>query len=106
MAKDSPKRKKFGGRKKGTPNKLSGAKAAKQAEIANSGITPLEFMLRIMRDEGEALDVRRDMAKAAAPYIHPKLAAIEHKGDADNPIQHMVGFRWMSEAEARGRGWA
>ena len=103
MESAKPKRKKHGGRQKGTPNKAS---VRRQEIIAKDGITPLEFMLKVMRDEGEALEVRREMAKAAAPYVHPKLAAIEHKGDADNPIQHMVGFRWMSEAEARGRGWA
>lgn len=48
--------------------------------------TPLEYMLRIMRDRS-ADDKRRDsMATAAAQYLHPKLAAIEHSGDAENPI--------------------
>lgn len=35
-------------------------------------------MIRVMRDES-APDGRRDeMAKAAAPYVHPRLAAIEY----------------------------
>jgi hypothetical protein len=29
-------------------------------------------------------------ATDAAPYCHPRLAAITHGGDADNPMQHVV----------------
>lgn len=78
------KRAKTGGRKKGTPNK---ATAAKAAEIAASGLTPLEYMLAVMRDE-EADPKRRDeMAKAAAPYVHPKLATLEHTGPGGGALQ-------------------
>lgn len=54
------------------------------------GVTPLEFMLNVMRSdppdglEGNALvqamAMRFEAAKAAAPYVHPRLAAIEHSG--------------------------
>ena len=71
---------KTGGRKKGVPNK---ATAAKQAEIAASGLTPLEFMLDVMRNEGNEQSVRMDAAKAAAPYVHPKLANIDAKIEGD-----------------------
>jgi hypothetical protein len=67
-----------GGRSKGTPNK---ATAAKVAEVEASGLTPLDFMLSVMRDEGKEPEVRLDAAKSAAPYVHPKLAAIEHSGE-------------------------
>jgi hypothetical protein len=76
--------KKTGGRTKGTPNK---ATAAKAEEIAASGETPLDYMLRVMRDPKELHPRRDDMAKACAPYVHPKLAAVTHAGDQDNPIQ-------------------
>ncbi len=46
----------------------------------NDGLTPLEYMLNVMRDELAEDSRRDDMAKAAAPYMHPKLAAIEHTG--------------------------
>jgi hypothetical protein len=75
---------KTGGRRKGTPNK---ATAAKAAEIAESGVTPLDFMLTVMRDAKKEFDVRLDAAKSAAPYVHPKLAAIEHTGADGGPIQ-------------------
>ena len=69
---------KTGGRRKGTPNR---ATAAKAAEIASSGLTPLDYMLAIMRDDN-ALPERRDWAaEKAAPYVHPRLASVEQKGD-------------------------
>jgi hypothetical protein len=74
---------KTGGRSKGTPNK---ATAEKAAAIAASGLSPLDFMLRIMRDEGQEPEVRLDAAKSAAPYVHPRLAAVEHTGKVALPI--------------------
>jgi hypothetical protein len=38
-------------------------------------------MLRIMRDEAAESTRRDEMAKAAAPYLHPRLSSIEHSGD-------------------------
>ena len=71
------KGKKTGGRRKGVPNK---ATAAKAQAIAESGVTPLDYLLDVMRNsESEA--VRLDAAKAAAPYVHPKLASVENKGE-------------------------
>jgi hypothetical protein len=82
--KGSPK---LGGRKKGTPNK---ATAKKAEEIAASGLTPLEYMLQIMRDERQTDQVRLDAAKAAAPYVHPKLANVELHGKDGGPLQVQV----------------
>lgn len=69
--------KKVGGRKKGTPNKAS---ARREAEIAATGLTPLEFMLNLLRDEGASEEDRRWAAEKAAPYVHPKLANVQHGG--------------------------
>ena len=71
------KGRKTGGRQKGTPNKRTQEVVAK---IEASGLTPLDYMLKVMRDENEVLDVRLDAAKAAAPYVHPRLASIENTG--------------------------
>jgi hypothetical protein len=46
---------------------------------AQSGLTPLDYMLKVMRDDNGDEGRRDDMAKAAAPYIHPRLSAVEHK---------------------------
>jgi hypothetical protein len=52
--------------------------AVKACEIAakrsNGDMTPLDFMLALMRDDEQDLKLRTAMAQAAAPYIHPKMA--------------------------------
>jgi hypothetical protein len=61
-------------RQKGTPNKTI---AANQVEVAATDPTPLDHMLAVMRDP-RASDERRDlMAKAAAPFIHPRVSPIQ-----------------------------
>jgi len=40
-----------------------------------------------MRDEDREPDERLEAAKAAAPYIHPRLASIEHSGPNGGPIE-------------------
>ena len=45
-----------------------------KAESRKLNLSPLEYMLSVMNDEG-ADDQRRDrMAVSAAPYVHPKKA--------------------------------
>jgi hypothetical protein len=82
------------GRKRGSPNQRTAAVAQK---VAQEGVTPLEFMVGIMRKEPpEGADpavklsheaLRFDAAKAAAPYVHPRLNAIEHTGKDGGPIE-------------------
>lgn len=55
-----------------------------------SGLTPLDFMLGVMRNEANPQDVRLDAAHKAAPYVHAKLASVELKGDPDQPIEQRV----------------
>ena len=72
------------GRKKGATEKRT-------REIANAaaleGITPLEYMLQTLRDETADPSTRRWAAEKAAPYIHPRLNAIEHHGPDGGPVQ-------------------
>jgi hypothetical protein len=71
------------GRKRGVPNK---ATLTRQNEIAATGITPLDYMISVLRDEGLPLDTRFDAAKAAAPFVHPKLSSIEASGKDGKPL--------------------
>jgi hypothetical protein len=71
-----------GGRNRRTLEAIAAAEA--------SGITPLEYMLRVMRNKRSGAAVRLDAAKSAAPYVHARLASIEHKGNGDHPIEHTV----------------
>ena len=79
---------KTGGRQRGTPNRKTAARKAQEAAIAAEiedarfrGIEPLDYMLRVMRDEAEDKNMRFAAAKAAAPYRHPQLSSIKHAGD-------------------------
>ena len=65
---------KTGGRKKGTPNRVT---LDREAHIEKTGLTPLQYMLGLLRDEANPQDVRFAAAKEAAPYVHPKLASID-----------------------------
>lgn len=69
---------KTGGRQKGTLNK---ATAKRETELRKSGILPLDYMLKVLRDRRSKPDDKRWAAQTAAPYVHPKLAAVEHSGD-------------------------
>lgn len=62
------------GRKKGIPNKKT---IEIQKAVCESGVTPLEYMLSIMRDESADEGQRLEAAKSAAPYIHSKLSTVE-----------------------------
>lgn len=79
-----------GGARKGAGRKQGAANKATQEAIAAAKATgelPLDYMLRIMRD-AQAEDRRRDaMAAAAAQYLHPKLAAVEHTGKDGRAIE-------------------
>jgi hypothetical protein len=91
-----------GGARKGAGRK-PGSATRKTREIADrameEGITPLEFMLQVMREPSDHEDpkvqvareaMRFEAAKAAAPYMHPRLAAIEHSGAGGGPIVSAV----------------
>jgi hypothetical protein len=57
-------------------------------EIAKSGVTPLEYLMSVVQDEASERKERMSAAMAAAPYMHPKLASIEHTGEGGGPINH------------------
>jgi len=72
-----------GGRQKGTPNRKT---AQAIAEARKEGILPLQYMLKVMRNDKADPGRRDEMAKSAAPYLHPKLSSIEHTGAAGEPL--------------------
>lgn len=90
------KHRKTGGRKKGTKNKATiereKAAAADLEKAKADGTSPLEYLLKLMRDESKGDELRFEAAKAAAPYIHPKLSAIEHSGKDGGPIESKGEF--------------
>jgi len=82
----SKKNERRGGRQKGTPNRLTIERRLRaQAGFAaaeQTGVMPLDIMLTVARG-GEAAagitDRQLAAAVAAAPYVHPKLAAVAVK---------------------------
>ena len=75
---------------------LSAAEAL--AAIRATGAAPLDFMLQVMRDESLEPAKRLDAAKAAAPYVHPRLASVAVGNADDKPFQQVI--RWaLTEAE-------
>jgi hypothetical protein len=96
-----------GGARKGAGRKL-GSATKRTREIANSaaeaGITPLEYMLLVMRRDSDHEDpkvqvareaMRFEAAKAAAPYIHPRLASVEHSGPDGQAMDLMVTVSYV-----------
>jgi hypothetical protein len=76
------------GRKPGTKNpatiareKLLNEVAVRAADAADIGVdaTPLDFMLNIMRDPAIPFAMKFEAAKAAAPYVHPRLSQVDSR---------------------------
>ncbi len=59
------------------------------AQIAASGLTPLQYLLSVMRDVRLRLATRLEAAKAAAPYVHPRLASLTN-AKGDGPAEVLV----------------
>ena len=68
--------------KQGSVAKLN-AEARKR--VIEGGITPLDFLLAVMRDNHQDFCVRLDAAKTAAPYCHARLASTELMGESIEP---------------------
>lgn len=68
------------GRPKGSRNRRT--QAVLDAAEAG-GISPLEFLLQVMRDGRRKFDVRFEAAKAAAPFVHPKLSSVQARVEDD-----------------------
>lgn len=91
-----------GGARKGAGRKAGSATKKTRAiadRAAAEGITPLEVMLEAMNSFRESGDIAKaaEFAKDAAPYIHPKLAAIEHTGAEGGPIDHSLQVQFVAK---------
>ena len=68
------------GRRKGTTG-IKSTKTRERIAVAEraiaSGVTPLDYMLSILRDESNDKTERFAAAKECAPYIHPRLSSVE-----------------------------
>ncbi|MDA0739794.1 MAG: hypothetical protein O3A59_12775 [Nitrospirae bacterium] len=99
-----------GGKRPGAGRKKSALTIRTRAmaeELIASGVSPLEFVINLMREskpkrlknetlaayESRVIAWRTqtfDAARAALPYIHPRLAAVEHSGQDGESIPHSI----------------
>lgn len=79
-----------GGKRDGA-GRPAGAVTKRTREVAekaaSAGLTPLDYMLNVLRDDGAAKEDRMWAAEKAAPYLHPKLASVVHTGKDGGPIE-------------------
>lgn len=72
------------GRKPGAQNK---ATQKQRKAVLESGLSPLDYMLSVMRDESNDQHERLDAAHKAAPYVHAKLATLDHNVKGSFTVQ-------------------
>ena len=88
------------GRPKGAKNK---ATAARDAAIAASGKTPMDFMLSVLRDEDASIKERMWAAVAAAPYCHAKPRPVAaNAGGVEVQVVHITHEERLAELDALG----
>lgn len=81
---------KTGGRQPGSRNTKTKALAE---EISKSGMTPLEYLCKQFRDPKLSRSVRMEAAKAALPYMHPRLQTTEVKAQVEGSLTiNLVNF--------------
>ncbi|MFS8371245.1 hypothetical protein [Acetobacter indonesiensis] len=59
------------------------------SQLAAKGATPLEIMARVMAGDTSVTEMQFEAAKAAAPYIHPKLSAIQMNATVRRSVADM-----------------
>ena len=70
------------GRPKGSKTRYS---TRLQRQMLNSDHpTPLEYLVSVYTNESNTLRERLDAAKAAAPYVHPRLSTVEVSSKPQN----------------------
>src|SRR5260221_12975678 len=106
MSRGSKPGERRGGRQRGTPNKTTALRnAAFAAAAANPDISPLDFLLGIMRDPNVSLEFRIKVAQATLPFVHAKLlsAPLKHTAGSAKLIDGTGGFT-VDDARARVEG--
>lgn len=83
------------GRKKGAFARLTETRRERLVAAAVADRLPLEIMLERMRElwnrgTEEDKDKAVSLAIDCAPYMHPRLAAVQHSGNKDEPIAYEI----------------
>jgi hypothetical protein len=87
-----------GGRRPGSGRK-AGSRAKKVcavvAEATANNMTPLQYMIAVMCDPDADIHRRDDMAKAAAQYVHPRLASLAVSPDGAQPRRESIKVEFI-----------
>lgn len=82
-----------GGRPKGKLNQATVRRKAiaerVEKDLAKKKATPLEIMARVMNGDLSVTEMQFEAAKAAAPYIHPKLSAVQMNATVRRSVADM-----------------
>ena len=68
---------------------------ARKSSISADGMSPVDYLLLEMRNMDNDQDTRIECAKAAAPYLHPRLQAVHQTGGGIKSHD-----QWVIEMEA------
>ena len=79
------------GRPRGARNKRPSFDAVKS--LAAGEQSPLDFLLGVMRDEKQDIQLRLMAAKAAAPYMHRAFKSVEQSGADGGPQRIIVSWQ-------------
>lgn len=89
-----------GGKREGAGRRAGGISRTtmeQKAKVNATGLTPLDYMLSILRNTEADEAQRFAAASAAAPYCHARLTAIEHSGELK--VQNAVSPELPTAAE-------
>jgi hypothetical protein len=92
-----PRRKKTGGRAKGTQNRKTVERANLLSALEVDGKDPVSFFSSILKNDAMPLDLRFAAAKELAPYAHPKLSSIEARTGGKSHEDRLAELQAMLE---------
>lgn len=61
------------------------------APAQSGALTPLDYLLAVLRDPSRPEKERFEAAKAAAPYVHARLSSVDHSGEVS--LRHEDALR-------------
>jgi hypothetical protein len=83
MAKFEKGHKRVGGRVAGVPNRVT---SDFRDRVLRSGLTPLDYMCRVFRDESEPTSIRLDAAAKVASFVYPRMSTVDVSSDNEQPM--------------------
>jgi hypothetical protein len=89
------------GRKKGIPNKSTAEIKELAQQYAPEAIAELARLMKEAESEAARVTAIKEILDRAYGKSPQALT-----GEGGGPIQHQVGVSWMTEDQAKARGWA